>query len=85
MERDHGPDVWAIGWQMVRQQQLMNLRMAEDFWHTCFGMQEHLMKEWLDLLAEHHPHRRKQIDTGGGADLTEHYGHRAHDVDVERI
>lgn len=43
------------------------------------------------LVTQHHVHRRKADDhapakpVADGPDLKDRYGHRAHDVDVERI
>lgn len=76
---------WLSACRMVAEQQYMAYRIFESYWLTCLGMQERLMHEWLALLSEHHPYRRWHAELARGADIMDHYGHRAHDVDPERI
>lgn len=76
---------WLLACRLVGEQQYVLLRMAEVHWQRCFQMQDHLMREWLGFLAENHPCRRRHVEMASGPDIMDHYGRRAHDVDVERI
>lgn len=48
------------------------------------GQYPHLMKLQAEWLSHHPVHRWHNIMMGG-ADLKDHYGRRAHDVDVEHL
>jgi len=55
------------------------------WWDDALRLQERLAADQLDLFTHLQPGRRYHDMPDAGPDLMEHYGHRAHDVDVERI
>ncbi len=84
-EIDPAPTPFMEGCRYLLELQLAGVQAWSDWMEMMVHTQEHLLAEQAAFLAEHHPHRRWHKIMPSGPDLKDHYGHRAQDVDVERI
>lgn len=79
------PNPVFLAYRSAAEMQLFAIHAWEAYWQAVCQMYDHALAEQVAFLESHHPIRRWHSERAGAADLLDHYGHRAHDVDVERI
>lgn len=82
---DQPPPLWLTAWHQAAELHILGWQIWLGWTLAAVRMHKHLAAEHLAFLARHQPHRRWHAAPPSGADLTDHYGHRAQDVDAERI
>lgn len=82
---DRHPNPVFLAYRTAAETQLLAIHAWEAYWQTWCRIYDHMLAEQVAFLDPHHPFRRWHAELARASDLMDRYGHRSHDVDVERI